>query len=397
MSLVRCVNSFFLSILLASAALLPTACRQQRSMPSVMFGSGDDAPSAEDYDLSDIQAAGELIVATLSGPDTYYEYRGEGFGLQFHIAQAYARSIGARLRMEIANDTAELARRLATGEADLVALALPPDAHFAVVHGEWTVRTDSPTLLASAKHWWTDETRPRFVALEQRRNSKASAPRRATRPPMLSRQKGIISQWDDLFIRHAGVVGWDWRLLAAQCYQESGFDQHAVSWAGAQGLMQLMPATAARLGLSLAQVFDPERNVEGAARYLRILRDEFSDIHNREEQIRFMLAAYNGGPGHVRDAMALARKHGRNPQRWADVDYFILHLAEPAYYRDPVVRFGYLRGSETSGYVRQILDRWAMYRGSAPPHHSGAAPLPSQRQPSRVRSRSEFVTDSLLN
>lgn len=213
---------------------------------------------------------------------------------------------------------------------------------------------------------------------------------------MLSRQKGIISQWDTYFIRYSSVIGWDWRLLAAQCYQESAFDHHAVSWAGAQGLMQLMPATAARMGLSLAQVFDPERNIDGAVRYLRLLLNEFSDIHNRQERINFVLAAYNGGVGHVRDAMALASKHGRNPQRWDDVDVFILHLSEPASYRDPVVKYGYLRGSETSGYVRQIMARWASYRGAAPAHHSSGAPLPSSNKDSRVRSRSEFINDTTL-
>jgi membrane-bound lytic murein transglycosylase F len=144
---------------------------------------------------------------------------------------------------------------------------------------------------------------------------------------MLSRQKGIISQWDAYFIRYSSLIGWDWRLLAAQCYQESAFDPKAVSWAGAQGLMQLMPATAARMGISLAQVFEPERNIEGGARYLRHLSEIFDDIPNRQERLNFVLAAYNGGPGHVRDAMALAAKHGKNPKRWADVDYYILHQA----------------------------------------------------------------------
>lgn len=365
-------------------------------MPSVMFGQGEDVTASADYDLQDIQAAGEIIVATLSGPDTYYEYRGQGFGLQYQIAKAYAQSIGARLRMEIANDTAELIRRLADGEADMVAAVLPAANGFATIHNEWTVRDDSPELLVSADSWWTDDTRSHYLAIEHQRTRPASKTKVNARPPMLSRQKGIISQWDSYFIRHASTIGWDWRLLAAQCYQESAFDSKAVSWAGAQGLMQLMPSTAARMGLSLAQVFEPERNIEGAVRYLRLLSETFSDIPNRQERLNFVLAAYNGGPGHVRDAMALASKHGKNPHRWADVDYYILHLSEPAFYRDPVVKRGYLRGSETSGYVRQILARWASYRGAAPAHHSSSAALPSSGKTSRVRSRSDYINDSLL-
>lgn len=381
---------------MASAVVLLASCHKQSKMPSVMFGQGEDVTASEDYDLADIQAAGEIIVATLSGPDTYYEYRGQGFGLQYHIAEAYAQSIGARLRMEIANDTAELIRRLSDGEADMVAASLPATEGFETIHDEWTVRSDSPELLASASAWWKDDTRSHYLALEQQRTRPARKTSVIARPPMLSRQKGIISQWDSYFIRYSSLIGWDWRLMAAQCYQESAFDPKAVSWAGAQGLMQLMPATAARMGISLAQVFEPERNIEGGARYLRHLSEIFDDIPNRQERLNFVLAAYNGGPGHVRDAMALAAKHGKNPKRWADVDYYILHLSEPAYYRDPVVKCGYLRGSETSGYVRQILSRWASYRGSAPAHHSSASPLPSSGAPSRVRARSDYINDTTL-
>ena len=375
------------------------ACQpEKKEMPSVMFGQGEDVTAPDDYDLADVQAAGELIAVTLSGPDTYYEYRGQGFGLQYAIAEAYAQSIGTRLRMEIANDTAELVRRLASGEADMIALNIPASKDFIHIRNEWVVRSTSPDLAASAATWWTDDTRSQYLAQEQQRTqARNRSPQRSSisaRPPMLSRQKGIISKYDALFIRHSASVGWDWRLMAAQCYQESAFDPRAVSWAGAQGLMQIMPGTAAKIGLARADVFNPERNIEAAARYLHYLSVTFADIPNRTERINFVLAAYNGGVGHVRDAMALARKHGRNPQRWADVDPFILLLSQPEYYRDSVVKCGYLRGSETSGYVRQIQARWASYRGAAPAHHSSQAPSPTAGSSSRIRPRSEFITDS---
>lgn len=394
--------------LLFFVMLVFSACKgEKKEMPSVMFGQGGDVTELDDYDLADIQVAGELIAVTLSGPDTYYEYRGQGFGLQFSIAEAYARSIGARLRMEIANDTAELLRKLSVGEADMIAYPLPADSltddnsrhKFVSIHKEWLVRSSSPALAESAEAWWTDDTRAHFQALEQMRTRPRKTSTRPSRPPMLSRQKGVISNYDALFIRHSAIVGWDWRLIAAQCYQESAFEPRAISWAGAQGLMQIMPGTASRLGLTRSDVFDPERNIEAACRYLRHLSEVFSDIPNRSERINFVLASYNGGTGHVRDAMALARKNGRNPQRWADVDPFILRLSQPQYYRDPVVKFGYLRGSETSGYVRQIQSRWASYRGSAPAHHSSLAPSKGssskgKSSSSRIRSREEFMTDS---
>lgn len=67
----------------------------------------------------------------------------------------------------------------------------------------------------------------------------------------------------------------------------------------------------------------------------------------------------------MRDAMSLARKHGRNAYNWGDVREFVLRLSQPAYYSDPVVKYGYMRGSETADYVDRIRARWADYCGVA--------------------------------
>ena len=121
--------------------------------------------------------------------------------------------------------------------------------------------------------------------------------------------------------------------------------------------MQIMPETAVHLGLPADQMHQPEKNISAAARYLRELERKFSDIPGRAERINFILAAYNGGTGHVRDAMALARKHGKNPHLWNDVAPFILRLSQPHYFIVPAARYGYLRGEETYGYVTSIRKR----------------------------------------
>jgi membrane-bound lytic murein transglycosylase F len=151
--------------------------------------------------------------------------------------------------------------------------------------------------------------------------------------------------------------------MAAQCYQESTFDPNALSWAGAHGLMQIMPQTADHLGLSRAKLNDPEQNIAAAARYLQELERAFADIPSRRERQDFVLAAYNGGSHHIRDAMELTRLHGGNAQRWADVAVYVLKLSEPAFYQHPSVRYGYMRGSETVGYVRSIRQRYQQYQG----------------------------------
>jgi len=189
------------------------------------------------------------------------------------------------------------------------------------------------------------------------------APRRHVSSPILNASRGQISQYDDIFKRFAPSCGWDWRLLAAQAYQESTFDPQAVSYMGAMGLMQLMPSTARQVGVSQTEVFDPVSNVRGATRLISQLNRHYASITNPDERINFILAAYNAGPGHVDDARALAQKNGRNPDKWlGNVDSYVLKMSDPAFYNQPEVRHGYFRGRETYEYVNNIRTRWNEYR-----------------------------------
>ena len=366
-----------------------------------MFGEAEQQAKTA-YDLADMQSSGELIAVTLSGPDTYYEYRGQGFGLQFSMTEAFANSIGTRLRMEMVSDTAELVRRLIDGDADMIALEVDSTTisstniqAITILPNHWAVRVESKALAESIKQWWNPQLRTQYLAAEQTRLNPRNRIRRQSHPEMLSRSKGTISSYDALFIRHAQLIGWDWRLLAAQCYQESAFDSNAISWAGAQGLMQLMPSTAELVGISRMDLLTPDKNIEAAVKYLARLQTTFSDIPHKNERIRFMLAAYNGGTGHIRDAMMLAAEDGLSGQNWEQVAPYILRLEQPRYYRHPKVKFGYLRGNETVDYVDQIMQRWAGYRRMALPHSNVRLHDASRQKPSRVRPRSEFLRDSI--
>lgn len=352
----------------------------------------------EEYDLAQIQESGELIAVTLSGPSTYYEYRGQGFGLQFELAEHFAQSIGVKLRIEIVKDTSELLHKLTKNEADLVALELPQtnpwkkeflfcgstndstySPHCKSLSKQWIVRKNSPLLAEALNEWYRSDIKQELRKKNELRFAQGFRVRRRTKAPIQSEKEGIISPYDPLFIRHSQAIGWDWRLMAAQCYQESGFDPEAISWAGARGLMQIMPGTARQLDLPEHQIHNPEMNVAAAARYLRLLTGKFQDIQDAQERIYFILASYNGGNGHVRDAMALTRKNGKNPYLWTDVAPYILLLSEPRYYNDPVVRNGYLRGQETYGYVKSICERWETYRRNIRPVTSGSIPSPAKK------------------
>ena len=355
-------------------AMFLTACRpdgKKTDNGAFREATHSDGQSSV-YDLADIQESGELIVATLSGPDTYYDYQGVPMGLQYAYAAAFAQEEGVRVRMEIAHDTLELFDLLRKGEADIIALPLPPSyirrhgglsagVQDTARHFSWAVRAGTVELAAALDKWFEKGARAAVQFNEKERNKNSMKVRRTVRAPYISREKGVISSYDRHFQAAAKKLGWDWHLIAAQCYQESGFDPSAVSGAGARGLMQIMPGTAQSLGVPVEHLFYPDKNIAAAAAYLQKLKTDFQDIKDPEERIKFVLGAYNGGPGHIRDAMALARKYHRRPDRWDDVSAFVRRLSEPKYYRDPVVKYGYMIGRETAGYVSSVMDRWRFY------------------------------------
>ena len=154
--------------------------------------------------------------------------------------------------------------------------------------------------------------------------------------------------------------------------------------------MQIMPATARHLGLSPERVHDPAENVAAAARYIRELSQSFREIRDGGERIKFVLAAYNGGYYHIRDAMALCSKHGQDPTRWDNVSRYVLGLSSPRYYRDPVVKHGYMIGNETYNYVSAVMDIWRSY-GGVPGSGPGVASGAAYSEPKRATKRNRYA------
>lgn len=170
-----------------------------------------------------------------------------------------------------------------------------------------------------------------------------------------------ISPYDDLIKEGAQELGWDWRLLAAVIYQESRFDPQGESWAGAKGLMQLMPETAKRFGVNDPE--SPRQSLRGGVRFLKHLDKYWSkDIHDQDERLKFVLASYNAGLTHIIDARKLTIKYGEDPTSWAVVESYLLKKSDPKYYRDPVVIAGYCKCEEPVNYIKAILSRYEEYK-----------------------------------
>ena len=185
--------------------------------------------------------------------------------------------------------------------------------------------------------------------------------KKRTKSEFYSINSNKISVYDALIKKETEKLDWDWRLLASLIYQESGFDPKAKSWTGARGLMQVMPATAKELGIKNST--DPEQNITGGTQYLKNLWNKFEEATDSIQRQKLTIASYNCGYYHVLDAQKLASKRGLDKNKWDDnVANVILDLSHKKHFSDPVVKYGYVRGTEPYNYVEQIYDRYQHYR-----------------------------------
>ncbi|PZX54627.1 membrane-bound lytic murein transglycosylase F [Algoriphagus ratkowskyi] len=230
----------------------------------------------------------------------------------------------------------------------------------------WVVRQNSPKLLASLDTWLSDKQK-RFIPDVYAKyflNSKNSYFR--TNSPFSSLAGNQISVYDDIIKDGAEQLGWDWRLLASLVYKESRFDTVATSYAGARGLLQLMPVTLERFGVQNPD--DPSESLMGGVRYLRYL-DKFwmERVPDTSERLKFVLASYNIGHGHVEDAWRLTLKFGENTQTWADVSKFLELKSDPDYYQDPIVKSGFAKGHLAVNYVKDVMSVFESYKALVHP------------------------------
>src|SRR6266550_1292698 len=226
----------------------------------------------------------------------------------------------------------------------------------------WAVRKNSPELMQALNSWIEKKQNGSlFDKLYQKYFIDRRNYLERVESGFLTSTTGKLCAYDDLLKQNANDINWDWRLLASQAFQESRFKPDAHSWAGAVGLMQLMPATAKQYGVKDA--LDPADNVQGAVKFLKWLDGFWRErVTDDIERLKFVLASYNCGAGHVQDAQRLTEKYGGNPQSWDDVSYWLLQESTQQYSADPVVRFGFCRGLEPVNYVTHILGRYDRYK-----------------------------------
>ncbi len=267
--------------------------------------------------------------------------------------------------------TEELIERVAEGEYDFTIA----DSHLALMEKSyrdnidtywdltpkspvaWGLRPDQPALLAQLNKYIKATRDGLFYNVSYEKYFELPRKIKLYNKYRITAQASL-SPYDDIVKRHAKEKNFDWRLLVSQMYQESQFNPKARSFAGARGLMQVMPRTGREMGYK--NLYDPENNIAAGVDYLYWLQERFPGNIPIDERIYFTLAAYNAGTGHVRDARILAEQLGKDPNRWfGNVDEAMLLLSKPKYARK--ANFGYVRGTEPVNYVKDIRHRYNAY------------------------------------
>lgn len=226
----------------------------------------------------------------------------------------------------------------------------------------WAVRKESDSLLIAVNNWIREfkQTKDYQNIYDKYYRNPRSV--KIVQSEFYSIKGGKISKYDKEIKQYSRLIDWDWRLLASLIYQESQFHPELTGWSGAFGIMQMMPETARKFGITGKSSVAAQ--IKAGVR-LKMAIDKFlpKEIENPDERIKFILASYNAGVYHVIDARNLARKYGKNPNIWTDnVDIYMRLKSKPKYYNDAVVKYGYSRGYETYQFVIQILERYMHYK-----------------------------------
>lgn len=172
---------------------------------------------------------------------------------------------------------------------------------------------------------------------------------------------GIISPYDEMIKTVSDSLGLDWLMITAMIAQESSFNPNSKSWAGAVGLMQIMPQFVDSTAYdSYHDLYDPMTNIREGAKIIKEHLEHYAYLEDQDQQWAFALATYNVGLGHMADARRLAIDQNKNPNSWDAVSNALLKLMQRRHYQK--ARYGFARGIEPVKYVEEIMNRYRTYQ-----------------------------------
>jgi membrane-bound lytic murein transglycosylase F len=236
--------------------------------------------------------------------------------------------------------------------------------HFAINDGQdlaWVIHPRSPYLQKEVNKWFQlPRTLSLIERLKQHYYGHLEKVDYVDITTFRRRVKKRLPKYQKHFKAAAKKYNLDWKLVAAQSYQESHWNPRARSFTGVRGMMMLTLDTARYVGIK--NRLDPKQSIYGGTRFLARLYNRFEEDIADPDRTFMALAAYNVGWGHLEDARKLAVSLGKEPNSWSDIRTTLPLLRLKKYYRK--LPHGYARGAEPVHYVDRIrtyykiLTRW---------------------------------------
>lgn len=277
-------------------------------------------------------------------------------GYNYHLLQKYAKANGQTIDIRLTDSDNSYLDSLKQGKVDIVVIPYQDSISIDSVLVStpvdsitvWLMKHDNHSHMSDLNTWIDsfhksaeyDSTRTMFL---KRYN------------PLRSRRRDVLSPYDSLMRVYADSVGCDWRMIAAVIYSESHFHIEARSRRGAMGLMQLMPRSMERYGIT--DPLSPQQNIRAGALLLQTLLKRYYKVgDNMTERYKYALAAYNAGIGRIDDCINFAHFKGVDTSYWINVVNIIPEMNDISIMETGVVKVGPFKGVETIAYVDNVIN-----------------------------------------
>ena len=313
-------------------------------------------------DFSEILASKELIAIIPKNTVNYFAYKGEVMGFYLEMLQNFAKKYELELKILTDINFLSAIKKIDNNTADIYAnnkiFYLSSNVSHTraindIFYSSWIVNKNSKVLLDSLNNWIFDfkqtqnyqELYLKYIIQNRFSDSKYYSEKN-------------IHQYDDLIKKYSEVISWDWRLLSSLIYQESHFDPEAVSYAGAKGLMQMMPTTYSFF--SEDTLFSIESQLLAGVKYI----DHINSIIPQCEtdsitRLKITLAIYNLGPTPVINAI---NKIDKDSVTWCKVSFFLKYPNSENYMIIPENKKANWKNNHAVEYANEIYERYLHYK-----------------------------------
>ncbi|HKM31912.1 MAG: transglycosylase SLT domain-containing protein [Bacteroidales bacterium] len=296
-------------VVLAAVFLLAVLYVEFRNIPET-----NKAGIWKETDL--IQLQGDTLRCTIYLPS----YAGTRVGYHYEVMQHFSKTHGMALQYIPANDSLPVWDLLENHQTDILAINIIRDSIPKSLTGKLFI---TPQITSMGEVWvMLKGKNPWHLNLVHwlalfKQSPEYSRFRNRFIPAISER-----SPYDSLLMAQGSTLGWDWKLLRAVMYQESQYRMNAKSANCAIGLMQIKESTA--VDMSIRDLYDPENNIRGAVTYFSFIKRNMHLTNlSKEEEINFVLAAYNAGMSRIEKGREHAALDGKDPNIWAQVSPYM--------------------------------------------------------------------------